>query len=185
MQGKRFRYMYTRLGYTAADVAKFLQVSERTVHNWVAGSVRVPHAAYKLLRIHLRYELPGDGWQGWHFSAGKLWTPEGHGLEPRDWVWWSLMARKAASFGPVYEENGRLKEQVRQLRQAAERLAIRPLGASTMRHLQAASLAHRCNSEARRLKGAGQTWRESVPLLAAAPRPLPDGNHGDNKRRSA
>lgn len=112
MQGKRFRYMYTRLGYTAADVAKFLQVSERTVHNWVAGSVRVPHAAYKLLRIHLRYELPGDGWQGWHFSAGKLWTPEGHSIDPTDWSWWSLMARKAASFGRLYEENGLLKEKV-------------------------------------------------------------------------
>ncbi|GAB3188341.1 hypothetical protein GCM10027292_16840 [Hydrogenophaga aquatica] len=107
--------MYTRLGYTAADVAKFLQVSERTVHNWVAGSVRVPHAAYKLLRVHLRYELPGDGWQGWHFSAGKLWTPEGHSIHPVEWSWWSLMARKAASFEKLYHENGLLKAELETL----------------------------------------------------------------------
>ncbi len=109
MQGKRFRYLYSRLGLKPADVAKLLHVSERTVHNWVAGSVRVPYAAYKLLKVQLHYELPGKAWEGWSFSAGKLYTPEGYSLHPSDWSWWSLLARRASMFGYLARENGLLK----------------------------------------------------------------------------
>lgn len=100
---------YSRLGLKPADVAKLLHVSERTVHNWVAGSVRVPYAAYKLLKLQLHYELPGKAWEGWSFSAGKLYTPEGYSLQPHDWSWWSLLARRAAMFGTLARENGLLK----------------------------------------------------------------------------
>lgn len=119
MQGKRFRYLFSRLGLKPADVAKLLQVSERTIHNWVAGSVRVPYSAYKLLKLQLHYELPGKDWEGWSFSAGKLYTPEGYTLHPHDWSWWSLLARRAASFAPLYRENGLLKVELAALRQAA------------------------------------------------------------------
>lgn len=124
MQGKRFRYLYSRMGLKPADVAKLLHVSERTVHNWVAGSVRVPYAAYKLLKLQLHYELPGKAWEGWSFSAGKLYTPEGYSLHPSDWSWWSLLARRAAMFGPLYRENGLLKVKLSQSNQEAARQAL-------------------------------------------------------------
>jgi hypothetical protein len=112
MQGKRFRYLYSRMGLKPADVAKLLHVSERTIHNWVAGSVRVPYSAYKLLKIQLHYELPGKAWEGWSFAAGKLYTPEGYSLHPHDWSWWSLLARRAAMFGHLARENGLLKAKI-------------------------------------------------------------------------
>ncbi len=101
-QALRFKAMYTRLGFSVADAAKFLQVTPRTVHEWISGRVRIPFAAYKLLRVQLHYELPGDAWSGWCLSAGRLYTPEGYELHPRDFVWWSLLVRKAAMFSTLY-----------------------------------------------------------------------------------
>lgn len=87
--------MYRSMGWTRAQAAKFLHVSERTLHNWESGRHEVPYAAYKLLRIHCGMELPGSQWRGWSISGGKLWTPEGYGLTPSDAAWWSLLARRA------------------------------------------------------------------------------------------
>lgn len=108
-QAKRFRSMFSSLGLSVQDVANFLQVTPRTVQLWVSGRVRIPYAAYKLLRLQLRYELPGQHWQGWHLSAGRLYTPEGHELDPRGFACWSLLARQAASFRTVYQDNTRLR----------------------------------------------------------------------------
>jgi hypothetical protein len=101
-QALRFKAMYSRLGFSVVDVAKFLQVTPRTVHAWISGRVRIPFAAYKLLRVQLHYELPGDSWQGWHLSAGRLYTPEGRELSPHDFTWWGLLVRKAALFTDLY-----------------------------------------------------------------------------------
>lgn len=101
-QGLKFKAMYRRLGFGATDVANFLQVTPRTVQLWVSGRVRIPYSAYKLLRVLLHYELPGKAWDGWALSAGRLYTPEGHELNPVDFTWWSLLVRKAAMFGPLY-----------------------------------------------------------------------------------
>ena len=43
--------MYRSLGWSRADCAKFLHVTERCVHNWEAGRHAIPFAAFKLLRI--------------------------------------------------------------------------------------------------------------------------------------
>lgn len=96
--------MYSRLGFSVADVARFLQVTPRTVHAWISGRVRIPFAAYKLLRVQLHYELPGDAWNGWCLSAGRLYTPEGHELRPHDFTWWGLLVRKAAMFSTLYAQ---------------------------------------------------------------------------------
>jgi len=101
-QGTRFKAMYASLGLTVDDVANFLQVSPRTVQLWISGRVRIPYAAYKLLRLQLRYELPGDAWKGWHLSAGRLYTPEGFELNPHDFSWWGLLVRRAALFSSLY-----------------------------------------------------------------------------------
>nr|WP_315232963.1 VC1465 family Xer recombination activation factor [uncultured Albidiferax sp.] len=92
-----------------ADVAKYLQVSERTFHNWESGRHVIPFAVYKLLRLLNHMELPGPSWDGWSFHSGKLWSPEGHGFNGKDSSWWSLLVRRAAMFGPLYAENVQLR----------------------------------------------------------------------------
>lgn len=103
-QGLKFKAMFSSLGLSVVDAANFLQVSPRTVQLWVSGRVRIPYAAYKLMRLQLRYELPGEAWAGWHLSAGKLYTPENHELNPKDFSWWSLLVRRAAMFDELYRK---------------------------------------------------------------------------------
>lgn len=101
--------MYLRLGLSRSQCAKFLHVSERTLHNWESGRHDIPFAAYKLLRFVNGHDLPGSGWAGWSFAAGKLWTPEGYGLDPRDAAWWSLLVRRAETGVQALRELARLK----------------------------------------------------------------------------
>lgn len=96
--------------------ANFLQVSERTLYNWERGRRCVPVAVIKLLR-HLTWcELPGKSWAGWHFAAGKLWSPERYGFEGTDSSWWSLTMRRAAMFGVLYKEREALRQQLQRAR---------------------------------------------------------------------
>lgn len=101
-QGRQFKALYASLGFNASEVAQLLHVSTRSVHNWVSGSVPVPFMAVKLLRLLLRYELPGKAWEGWHLSAGRLYTPEGFELAPHEVSWWSLLVRQARGFRALY-----------------------------------------------------------------------------------
>lgn len=101
-QGRQFKALYASLGFNASEVAQLLHVSTRSVHNWVSGSVPVPFMAVKLLRLMLRYELPGKAWEGWHLSAGRLYTPEGFELAPHEVSWWSLLVRQARGFRALY-----------------------------------------------------------------------------------
>jgi DNA-binding transcriptional regulator YiaG len=71
---KETRYL-ARL--TVQEVAWLLHVTARTVANWESGKVAIPYAAFKLLRLHLGYELPGDAWKGWSLRGDTLWSPEG------------------------------------------------------------------------------------------------------------
>ena len=89
--------MYRSLGWSRADCGKFLHVTERALRNWEAGRNAIPYAAYRLLRIHCGMALPGRAWRGWLISRGKLCTPEGHELDPRDAAWWSLLVRRAST----------------------------------------------------------------------------------------
>ena len=118
--------MYRRLGFSVADVAKFLQVTPRTVHSWISGRARIPFSAYKLLRLQLRYELPGEAWRGWHITAGRLYTPEGHELNPADFSWWSLLVRRAAMFSSVYRDLVRHEARARTAREPGVRSVPAP-----------------------------------------------------------
>ena len=80
--------MYSGLGMDLPACAKFLQGSERTLHNWISGRHVIPFAAYKLLRLLNRMELP----------AGKLISPEGRVFEGRSTAWWSLLVRRTPMF---------------------------------------------------------------------------------------
>lgn len=110
--GTRMRAMYLGLGMDRDATANFLQISSRTLHNWETGKHVIPFAAYKLLRLLNRMELPGPSWAGWSFHTGKLWTPEGHGFSGTDGSWWSLLVRRAAMFDKLYAENIQLRKKV-------------------------------------------------------------------------
>ena len=79
-RSRKLRAMYRSLGWSRADCAKHLHVTERCLHNWEAGRHAIPFAAFRLLRISCYMELPGKDWDGWRLGAGKLWTPERRGL---------------------------------------------------------------------------------------------------------
>ncbi|CAM3549030.1 VC1465 family Xer recombination activation factor [Paracidovorax anthurii] len=94
--------MYRNLGLDLAGCAQLLHVTERTLHNWQSGKHDIPYAAYRLLRLLNRMELPGDSWAGWCFHGGKLWTPEGRSFVGTDGSWWSLLVRRAAMFDKLH-----------------------------------------------------------------------------------
>ena len=117
-KARRFDAMCRQLGYTRRQAAKTLQVSERTLHNWVSGTTAVPYAAYKLLRVLCFHEIPFKGWHGWHFSGGKLWSPEGHGFTGLDSSWWSLLVRQARSSGVLFEQQREFRATIARLQAA-------------------------------------------------------------------
>ena len=100
-----------------------LQVSLRTLQNWMAGVNPPPYMAIKLLRL-LRYvELPGASWQGWSFSRGMLVTPEGRTIAGHESSWWSLLIRRAHGFTELYDRQKSAKLPVR-----AERVTVQTSG---------------------------------------------------------
>lgn len=107
--GQRFKELFLQTGLGFEGVAQTLHVTPRTVRNWLSGKTSVPYSAYKLLRVQRYFELPGEGWDGWHMHSGKLWSPEGYGFLPKESSWWSLLVRQARSFKTLYEENNLLK----------------------------------------------------------------------------
>jgi transcriptional regulator with XRE-family HTH domain len=109
--GERFKELFLQTGLGLDGVAQTLHVTPRTVRNWLSGNTAIPYTAYKLLRIQRYFELPGEGWDGWHMHGGKLWSPEGFGFLPHESNWWSLLVRQARSCRTVYDENTRLQRE--------------------------------------------------------------------------
>ncbi|MDZ4397366.1 VC1465 family Xer recombination activation factor [Hydrogenophaga sp.] len=118
----KFKTTYSSLGLSVDDVAKLLHVTPRTLHNWNSGRHDIPFASFKLLRVLLRYELPHEDWEGWHFHRGKLYTPEGHSIAAHESSWWSLMLRRAEMCSSLYARCNELEAQVRDGR--AEAMAV-------------------------------------------------------------
>ncbi len=94
------RFAAARAGcfLTIEQTAKLLRVSERTLHNWEAGRVRIPYAAYKLIRILRGHELPGDSWKGYRLVGDTLWSPENLPFHASDARWWSLTVQMAHEY---------------------------------------------------------------------------------------
>ena len=84
-------------------------MTSRTVRNWISGRVSVPYAAYRLVRILGRWELPDPAWAGWIMHSGRLWSPEGHGFVPGDSNWWGLLVREARLWREQYEREAQLR----------------------------------------------------------------------------
>lgn len=121
----RFKSLCLSAGLKVPEVAQALQVTERTVYAWFSGATAVPYSAYKLLRVLNRFELPGRGWEGWHMHSGKLWTPEGFGIEAHEGVWWSLMVRQARAFGVLHERFAAYRARVESAQRGAPLAGIR------------------------------------------------------------
>lgn len=99
--GSRFREARQVCSLSIPEAAKLLRVSARTVQYWEAGTVRVPYAAFKLMRILRGYELPGTAWRGYRLVGDTLWSPEGLAFKAADHRWWSLTCRMAAEFRSI------------------------------------------------------------------------------------
>jgi len=108
MLGSRFKILLADTGLSPEDAGKLLHVTPRTIRYWISGQVTVPYAAYRLVRVLRLFELPCEGWDGWHMHSGRLWSPEGFGFTPRDSSWWGLLVRKAALFQQMYDRDRQL-----------------------------------------------------------------------------
>jgi hypothetical protein len=90
-------------GLSIEQTAKALHVTTRTVRYWISGRVGIPYAAYRLVRILGRWELPDPAWAGWIMHSGRLWSPEGHGFIPSDSSWWGLLVSQARLWREQHE----------------------------------------------------------------------------------
>ena len=66
------------------------------------------------------FELPCEGWQGWHMHSGRLWSPEGFGFEPHDASWLGLLVRQAQGFGRQYTRANQLAVALQRLESAGD-----------------------------------------------------------------
>lgn len=103
----RFREARSICCLSVSEAAKLLRVTERTLQNWEAGRVRIPYAAYKLMRILRGHELAHPAWRGFRVVGATLWTPEGRSFRPDHMTWWSLTCRMADEFRAMV--SGRLR----------------------------------------------------------------------------
>lgn len=73
-----------RAGLSMMQAAELLEVDIRTIRNWENGSVRIPYAPFRLMRMHGGYALLGKAWEGWALWGEKLFTPSGRSFEPHE-----------------------------------------------------------------------------------------------------
>ncbi|MBK1682937.1 VC1465 family Xer recombination activation factor [Rhodoferax fermentans] len=118
--GERFKILLLDAGLTPEDAGKILHVTPRAIRYWISGKVLVPYAAYKLIRIMRLFELPCDGWDGWHMHSGRLWSPEGFSFQPHDANWWHLLVRRADGFGRQYTRAQQLNIALQRLQGPAD-----------------------------------------------------------------
>lgn len=111
-KAEAFALLLRQQGLCAPEAAKILHVSPRTIHNWATGHHAVPYSAFKLLRVMRYLEIPFEGWEGWFFCMGSLYSPEGHRFSGKDSSWWSLLVRQARMFSVLYQENTELRRQL-------------------------------------------------------------------------
>lgn len=100
----RFREARLSCFLTVEACADLLRVSVRTVQNWESGAVRIPYAAFKLMRVLCGGKVLGSEWRGFSIRADKLHTPEGHTFQAGDLAWWSLLVRQARAFRDARRE---------------------------------------------------------------------------------
>ncbi len=96
--------MRQSLSLSRPATVKLLHITLRTLHNWESGKVRIPYAAFKLIRLFSSYPIFHPIWKDWRIVGSRLITPEGHSLEAGNFHWLSLMARRAEAFTKVNQQ---------------------------------------------------------------------------------
>lgn len=98
MASWKFREARLQCCLSVEGCAKLLRISERTVRNWEAGAVRIPYAAFKLMRVMRGGKLLGSDWTGFRVHGDTLITPEGRSFHFSELAWWSLLCRMARAY---------------------------------------------------------------------------------------
>ncbi|GAE60039.1 hypothetical protein XPN_1945, partial [Xanthomonas arboricola pv. pruni MAFF 301427] len=110
-RARRFQDDRYRLFLTHEAMAKLLHVSLRTIHNWEAARTRIPHSAYKLVRLLASGKyLDGPGWKDFHVRGDVLVTPEGWEFWAGDLGWWSLAIRQAEAYRTLSRKQRQAKQ---------------------------------------------------------------------------
>lgn len=96
-----------------------LQVNRTTLGRWLAGTVKVPHAAALVLR-QLAEGIPPEGgphWRGFRFDGNYLVTPTGERISARrleKWEW--LEGMRTAQIAALEKQVSDLRGQLESLR---------------------------------------------------------------------
>ena len=88
-----------------------LRVTTRTLRYWEAAEVRIPHAAYKLMRVLASGRYLGDAWRNFFVRGDVLVSPEGHEFAAGDLAWWSLCTRQAEAFREIMHKQRRAQRE--------------------------------------------------------------------------
>ncbi|MEW6314331.1 MAG: VC1465 family Xer recombination activation factor [Pseudomonadota bacterium] len=106
------RFKDTRIlaGLSKRQVASMLFVSLRTIDLWETGKVRIPYAAFRLLRILTGYELPGRAWQGFYLHGDTLWSPEGKPFKAADLGYLSVTFAMARMWREDYARRAQARQ---------------------------------------------------------------------------
>lgn len=111
-----------------------LQINRTTLGRWLAGTVKVPHAA-RLVLQQLAEGIPPEGgphWRGFRFDGNDLVTPTGERISARrleKWGW--LESMRAGQVAALERDNAALRAQLESLRRiggsANDALAAAPV----------------------------------------------------------
>ncbi|SFC26349.1 Homeodomain-like domain-containing protein [Polaromonas sp. OV174] len=124
---RRLRALLAECGLKYPEAAKHLHVSLRTLQNWLCGRHQIPWMVFRVLRLERFMELPSKQWAGWHFSGGKLVTPEGWAIAAHEGAWWSMLVRQARGFGELFRERVSLLAELSALRHPLQGCVSVPL----------------------------------------------------------
>ncbi|MCA0299482.1 MAG: VC1465 family Xer recombination activation factor [Proteobacteria bacterium] len=104
---RKFLSARQQLGWTHQECAKVLRVTTRTLRYWEAAEVRIPYAAFKLMRVLASGRYLGDAWRNFFVRGDVLVSPEGHEFAAGDLAWWSLCTRQAEAFREIMHKQRR------------------------------------------------------------------------------
>lgn len=123
---RKFLSARQQLGWTHQECAKVLRVTTRTLRYWEAAEVRIPHAAYKLMRVLASGRYLGDAWRNFFVRGDVLVSPEGHEFAAGDLAWWSLCTRQAEAFREIMHKQRRAQKAGADANAAASAAAVAP-----------------------------------------------------------
>lgn len=102
-----------------ARAVAVLGVNRTTLHRWLSGAVRVPHAAALVLR-QMAEGIPvggSDHWRGFQFAGDDLVTPTGERISARHLEKWSWVeGMRKGQIAALERELAALRGQVESLR---------------------------------------------------------------------